>query len=296
MTPVIAVESLIKRYGDLIAVDELSFEVAPGRIVAFLGANGAGKTTTLRILLGLASPTSGRATIDGRCYRELDAPIEAVGAVLDRGRFHPDRTGRDHLRVLATAAGLPGSRVDEVLALVELDAAGRRRVREYSLGMRQRLSIAGALLGRPRALVLDEPANGLDPRGHRWLRDLLRAERDQGAAVLISSHHIADIQHMVDEVVIVSGGRAVAQGNVSDLTKALETVVHVRCSDPDLLTRTLVRRGIDAELTAAGSVVARDAAARTVGLLAAQEGVAIHQMDAEDRTLEDVFLELTAGS
>src|SRR5215207_5345030 len=171
MATVIAVKSLTKRYEDLVAVEELSFEVATGKIVAFLGPNGAGKTTTLRVLLGLARPTSGRATIDQRRYSELEAPIGAVGAVLDRPQFHPGRTGRDHLRVLATAAGLPTSRVEEVLGLVELEGAGRRRVREYSLGMRQRLSIASALLGRPRALVLDEPANGLDPRGNRWLRD-----------------------------------------------------------------------------------------------------------------------------
>jgi len=196
--------------------------------------------------------------------------------------------------VLATAAGLPTSRVEEVLGLVELEGAGRRRVREYSLGMRQRLSIASALLGRPRALVLDEPANGLDPRGNRWLRDLLQAKRDEGAAILISSHHIPELQQVVDEAVIVNHGRALAQGEVAALTSGPAATVHVRSSDPELLARTLVDRGIDAGLTAPGVVVARDVDTRTVGRLAVQEGIAIFQMDSEGRTLEDVFIEITS--
>jgi ABC-2 type transport system ATP-binding protein len=274
-------------------VDELSFEVGAGQIVAYLGPNGAGKTTTLRILLGLASPTSGGATINGLRYGQLASPSKAVGAVLDRPQFHPDRRGRDHLRVLSMAAGLPASRADEVLELVDLGGAGHRRVREYSLGMRQRLSIAGALLGRPPALVLDEPANGLDPKGHRWLRDLLRDQRADGAAILIASHHIPEIQQIVDEAVIVSHGRAVAKGRLADLTAAPTTVVHVRCSDPERLTRTLTDHGIDAELMTAGTVIARNSPATTVGQLAMQQGIAIHEMETEDRTLEDVFLELT---
>jgi ABC-2 type transport system ATP-binding protein len=215
---VIRVQSLTKRYGDVTAVDDLDFEVGSGRIVAFLGPNGAGKTTTLRILLGLAAPTSGGATITGRRYAQLPAPVETIGAVIDRPQFHPGRTGRDHLRVLALAAGIDEVRVDEVLDLVELRDAARRRVRGYSLGMRQRLSIAGALLGRPRALVLDEPSNGLDPRGHRWLQNLLRTERDRGTAVLISSHHLPAVQQVADDVVIMSRGRAVARGSVAELT------------------------------------------------------------------------------
>src|ERR671910_1072345 len=220
VTSVLEVRELSKRFGTNVAVDGLTFTARPGKVVGFLGPNGAGKTTTLRMLLGLTLPTSGTATVNGRPYRELHDPVEQVGAVLEGPQFHPGRTGRNHLRVLAAAAGLPRSRVDEVLRLVELDGAGRKRVKGYSLGMRQRLSIAGALLGRPRALVLDEPANGLDPRGHRWLQDLLRAERDRGAAVLVSSHHIAEVQQIVDEVVIVNGGKRVAQGAVADLTGA----------------------------------------------------------------------------
>jgi ABC-2 type transport system ATP-binding protein len=295
MESVIRIGSLTKRYRGLTAVDSLDFEVARGRIVAFLGPNGAGKTTTLRVLLGLAPPTSGGATVNDRRYADLESPVETVGAVLDRPQFHPDRSGRDHLRVLAAAAELPKRRVDEVLDLVELSEAGHRRVRGYSLGMRQRLSIAGALLGRPRALVLDEPANGLDPRGHRWLHDLLRAERDRGAAILISSHHIPEVQPLADEVVIIHRGKGVAQGAISDLTGGPTIAVRVHCSNPQLLRDALTQHGIDAELESTGAVVARDVAATRVGELALRRGIAIHQMDADERTLEDVFLQLTAS-
>ena len=198
------VRSLTKRFGAVTAVDDLSFSATPGQIFGFLGPNGAGKTTTLRTMLGLTLPTSGGATVDGRPYRELKDPVAVVGAVLEGPQFHPGRTGRNHLRVLARAAGLPVTRVDEVLRLVELDAAGGRRVKGYSLGMRQRLSLAGALLGNPQALVLDEPANGLDPQGIRWLRDFLRARAAEGRTVLISSHVLAEVAQTVDEVVVLA--------------------------------------------------------------------------------------------
>jgi ABC-2 type transport system ATP-binding protein len=184
----IAVESLTKRYGGTVAVEDLSFSVRPGSILGFLGPNGAGKTTTLRILLGLARPTSGGATIDGRPYASLADPLGKVGAVLDSSGFHPGRKGRNHLRVIATAAGVPRSRVEEMLKLVELEKDGGRRVKGYSLGMKQRLNLAAALLGDPEVLVLDEPANGLDPQGIRWLRDFLRSLAAQGRTVLVSSH------------------------------------------------------------------------------------------------------------
>src|SRR3954462_11727891 len=215
----LAVHELTKRFGSTVAVDHLSFQATPGRVLGFLGPNGAGKTTTLRTLLGLTRPTSGEATVDGQRYGALRDPIRVVGAVLEGPQFHPGRTGRNHLRVLATAAGLPTSRVDEVLRLVELDGAGGKRVKTYSLGMRQRLSLAGALLGDPRALVLDEPANGLDPQGIRWLRDFLRRQAAEGRTVPISSHVRAEVAETVDEVVVVNRGRLVAQGSLDELTQ-----------------------------------------------------------------------------
>ena len=217
--PAIEIRDLTKRYGSVTAVDGLSFTVEPGRVTGFLGPNGAGKTTTLRVLLGLTDATSGEARIDGQVYRDLRDPVGTVGAVLDTGAFHPGRSGRDHLRVIATAAGLPSERVDEVLARVGLDAAGvpERRVRGYSLGMRQRLGIAAALLGQPRVLVLDEPANGLDPAGIRWLRDFLRGFAADGGAVLVSSHLLAEVAQVVDDVAVVGHGRLLAHAPIAEL-------------------------------------------------------------------------------
>jgi len=201
------VHELTKRYGATLAVDQLSFRAEPGRVLGFLGPNGAGKTTTLRTLLGLTLPTSGKATVGGQSYRSLSDPISQVGAVLEGPQFHPGRSGRNHLRMLAMAAGIPAGRVDELLRLVDLDSAGGKRVKGYSLGMRQRLSLAAALLGDPRALVLDEPANGLDPAGMAWLRVLLRDLAGDGRTVLISSHVLAEVAQTVDDVVIVNAGQ-----------------------------------------------------------------------------------------
>src|SRR5213079_2007813 len=214
----IEVEHLTKRFRHATAVDDLSFSVPRGRITGFLGPNGAGKTTTLRVLLGLALPTSGRATLAGRRYRELDAPLRTVGAVLEASNDHPARSGRNQLRVLAAAAGISRQRIDRVLADVELTGAAKRRVGGYSLGMRQRLSVAAALLGEPELLVLDEPANGLDPEGIRWLRDFLRAFAAEGRTVFISSHVLGEMQQLVDEVVIIHRGRLVAHETVGELT------------------------------------------------------------------------------
>ena len=211
----IEVERLTKRYGSTVAVNDLSFSVAPGTLTGFLGPNGAGKSTTLRAILGLVRPNAGRTAVLGRPYRELDAPLERVGAVLETFDAHPGRSGRNHLRVLAAAARLPTSRVDEVLALVELTGAARRRAKGYSLGMRQRLGLAAALLGDPEVLVLDEPANGLDPQGIRWLRDLLRSLAREGRTVLISSHVLAEIAQTVDEVVIIHRGRLVRHATMA---------------------------------------------------------------------------------
>jgi ABC-2 type transport system ATP-binding protein len=234
--PVITASALTKRYGEVVAVDDLTFSLAAGTVTGFLGPNGAGKTTTLRLLLGLAEPDAGEALIFGRRYRELEHPARRVGAVLESNDFHPGRSGRDHLRALALAAEIPLSRTDEVLRLVELGAVANRRVRTYSLGMRQRLGLAGALLGDPELLVLDEPANGLDPAGVHWLRNFLRRFAEQGRTVLVSSHMLAEVAQTVDQVVIIHRGRALKSGRLDELTgrgKTLEeTYLELTAREP----------------------------------------------------------------
>jgi ABC-2 type transport system ATP-binding protein len=216
-----------KHYGEVVAVDEISFSLRQGTVTGYLGPNGAGKTTTLRLLLGLAEPTTGKALVFGRRYRELEQPIRRVGAVLESTDYHPGRSGRNHLRALALAAELPLGRVEEVLELVELRQAASRPVRTYSLGMRQRLGVAAALLGNPELLILDEPANGLDPAGVRWLRTFLRRLAAEGRTVLISSHLLAEVAQTVDHVLIIDRGRLLAQGSLDELTadgRSLEDV------------------------------------------------------------------------
>jgi ABC-2 type transport system ATP-binding protein len=226
-SPVVSCRGLTKRYHQLVAVDELTFSLEPGTVTAFLGPNGAGKTTTLRLLLGLAEPSAGEALVFGRRYRELEQPIRLIGAVLESSDFHPARRGRDHLRALALAAGLPLSRVEDVLDLVELRDAAGRRVHTYSLGMRQRLGLAAALLGDPELLILDEPANGLDPAGVRWLRTFLQSLGVQGRTVLVSSHLLAEVAQTVDRVLIIDHGRLLAGGRLADLTRNGRTLEDV---------------------------------------------------------------------
>jgi ABC-2 type transport system ATP-binding protein len=224
---VVTASSLTKRYGDLVAVDELMFSLGAGTITGFLGPNGAGKTTTLRLLLGLAEPTAGEALVFGRRYRELDGPARRVGAVLESNDFHPGRSGRDHLRTLALAAEIPRARVEEVLDLVALEPVAARQVKTYSLGMRQRLGLAGALLGDPELLILDEPANGLDPAGVHWLRGFLRRFAQQGRTVLVASHVLAEVAQTVDQVVIIDRGRLLTTGPLADLTERGRTLEDV---------------------------------------------------------------------
>jgi ABC-2 type transport system ATP-binding protein len=290
---VIEVEHLTKRYGRTTAVDDLSFGVPRGRITGFLGPNGAGKTTTLRVLLGLALPSSGQATIAGRRYRSLESPLRTVGAVLEASNYHPARSGRNHLRVLATAAGIPRSRVEQVLAEVELTDAAERRVRSYSLGMRQRLSVAAALLGEPEALVLDEPANGLDPEGIRWLRRFLRGFAGDGGTVFVSSHVLAEVAQLADEVVIIHRGKLVAQQSVAELTAQAAGATRVRSPRSEDLLARLRDAGIEAEAVGAGALSVH-APPELVGDLAAESGIPIHELVAEAGTLEEAFLELTA--
>jgi ABC-2 type transport system ATP-binding protein len=293
------VRELTKRYKTNLAVDGLSFKAEPGRVLGFLGPNGAGKTTTLRVLLGLTLPTSGSTAVEGRPYRHLHDPIKVVGAVLEGPQFHPGRTGRNHLRVLATAAGLPTGRVEEVLRLVELDGAGNKRVKAYSLGMRQRLSLAGALLGDPRALVLDEPANGLDPQGIRWLRDFLRRQAGEGRTVLVSSHVLAEMAQTIDEAVVISRGKLVAQGSLDQLTAGAEAPVWVRSPEPERLQVALnAQEGVVAEPgeAAGGWLSVTGASLETVGTTAAESGIAVYELYRPRQTLENVFLELTGGT
>ena len=224
---VVSCRSLTKHYGEVVAVDGVSFALDAGTVTGFLGPNGAGKTTTLRMLLGLAEPTAGEALVFGRRYRELDRPIRRVGAVLESTDYHPSRSGRNHLRALALAAELPLGRVEEVLELVELTGAAGRRVRTYSLGMRQRLGVAAALLGDPELLALDEPANGLDPAGVRWLRTFLQTLAAEGRTVLVSSHLLAEVAQTVDQVVIIDHGRLLASGSLDELTRGGQTLEDV---------------------------------------------------------------------
>jgi ABC-2 type transport system ATP-binding protein len=289
---VIEVLGLTKRFRGATAVEDLSFSVPRGRITGFLGPNGAGKTTTLRILLGLVLPTSGQATIEGRRYRDLESPLGTVGAVLEASNYHPARSGRNHLRMMATAAGIPSPRIDEVLAEVELTSAAARKVGAYSLGMRQRLSVAAALLGRPTLLLLDEPANGLDPEGIRWLRNFLRAFADSGGTVFVSSHVLGEVSQIADEVVIIHRGKLVAHEAVSDLTARTTGGTRVRSPRADELVQRLRAAGIEAEAAGEGRLIVQ-APPERVGDIAAEAGVPLHELVAETGTLEEAFLELT---
>jgi ABC-2 type transport system ATP-binding protein len=290
---VITIQGLTKRFGEVVAVDDLSFEVDQGTVVGFLGPNGAGKTTTLRTLLGLVTPTAGTAKIDGRPYRALADPVRHVGAVLEASSFHPGRSARNHLRVVATAAGLPLARADQVLAQVGLAEAARRRVGGFSLGMRQRLGLATALLGDPQVLILDEPANGLDPEGVHWLRELLRQLADQGRTVLVSSHVLAEVAQTVDQVVIIAG-RLVTQSTLAALTARTDQLVRVRTPQAEALRSLLAAQGIQANPDGADQLLAVGTTPETVGKAAAAAGIVIYEMGAERSNLEDVFLQLTS--
>jgi ABC-2 type transport system ATP-binding protein len=291
---VITIEGLTKRFGDVVAVDDLSFEVDQGTVVGFLGPNGAGKTTTLRTLLGLVTPTRGSARIDGKPYRELTDPVRHVGALLEASSFHPGRSARNHLRVVATAAGLPLDRADAVLDQVDLTTAARRRVGGFSLGMRQRLGLATALLGDPQVLILDEPANGLDPEGVHWLRGFLRQLADQGRTVLVSSHVLAEVAQTVDQVVIIAGGRLITQSTLDALTARTDQLVRVRTPAVEALRSLLAAQGIQANPDGADQLLAVGTTPETVGKAAAAAGIVIYEMGAERSNLEDVFLQLTS--
>jgi ABC-2 type transport system ATP-binding protein len=288
----IEVVGLAKHYGAAVAVDDLSFSVSYGRIVGFLGPNGAGKTTTLRTLLGLVSPTSGSATIDGHSYTDLPEPARTVGALLDGGALHPGRSGRNHLRALAVAAGISMHRVEELLSLVGLESAADRRAGAYSLGMRQRLGLAVALLGDPKVLVLDEPANGLDPEGIRWLRDLLTSLAAEGRAVLVSSHALAEVSQTVDDVVVIRHGRSVLQAPLEKLLAKHAASVHITGPDVGLLAEVLMAEGAHVVPYGPEIIVVHDRSEAEVLHAVSRHRFVVDKVSSVGPTLEKVYLEL----
>ncbi|MGC0369390.1 ABC transporter ATP-binding protein [Microbacterium sp. SLBN-111] len=291
---VLEFSGLTKRFGAVSAVDGLTARVEPGLVTGFLGPNGAGKTTSLRMLLGLVRPTSGSATIGGRRYAEIDRPLQSVGAALEASSFHPGRSAANHLKAYARAARLPLSRVDEVLGLVGLADVAGRRVGGYSLGMRQRLGLATALLGDPGVLVLDEPSNGLDPEGIRWMRSLLRHLAEEGRTVLISSHLLAEVQQTVDALLIISRGKLVFQGGTEDLADPDEYSTVVDSPDREALSRLLEERGIPFQLLRNGFTI-RHVEPLEIGTLAAGAGIVLSHLQSKGASLEDIFLELVSG-
>jgi ABC-2 type transport system ATP-binding protein len=287
------VDHLTKRYRGVAAVDGLSFEVGPGRVTGFLGPNGAGKTTTLRVLLGLAAADTGTATINGVRYRDLPNPARTVGAALDNDCFHPGRSAVGHLQTLATAAGISRRQVARVLDAVGLAEAGHRRVGTFSLGMRQRLTLAATLLGDPSVLILDEPLNGLDPDGIRWMRDLLRHLAGEGRTVLVSSHLLAEAAQTVEDVVVISRGRLAAEGPVAKLTAATSTT-RIRTPDTGRLLQVLAREQIAAQLIAPDTIEVRRADPDRIARIAAAASVIVLELTRHTENLEELFFDLTS--
>jgi ABC-2 type transport system ATP-binding protein len=291
----VEVSGLFKQFGDVAAVKNLSFDIEAGRVTGFLGPNGAGKSTTLRALLGLIRPSSGSASFDGLRYDELEQPTACVGAVLEDASFHPGRSARNHLRVLGVTGGHPAGRIDEVLAAVGLSGVADRTVKGYSMGMRQRLAIAAALLGDPQVLILDEPTNGLDPAGISWIRELLREQASDGRAVLVSSHVLAEVAQCVDDVVVIAGGELRAQGTLEEvLGRGDDLMTEVRAHDPARLTGALERHGHSVERD--GDVLlVLGATPEQVGEVAGEERVTVVGPAARVRSLEEAFFALTGA-
>jgi ABC-2 type transport system ATP-binding protein len=291
--PLITIQNLTKNFGAVRAVDDLSFDIEEGKVVGFLGPNGSGKTTTLRSLVGLVTPTSGTATIHGVPYAELSNPVSQIGVMLEAAS-HPARTARNHLRVLAAESGIPLSRADEMLELVDLGDAARRRAGGFSLGMTQRLGLAGALLGDPQILVLDEPANGLDPEGIRWLRDFLRNLAAEGRTVLLSSHVLSEVAQTVDEVVVINHGRLVTHSPLAALSSSAGTRVRVRSPQHERLAAVLAENGYDACHDGPDALIVVGPTQEAIGQLAFDSGVVLYEIAAEASNLEDVFFDLTS--
>ena len=286
----LTVSNVTKRYSGNTVVDGVSFTVRPGRVTGFLGPNGSGKTTTMKIMLDLASADEGTATIGGRRYRDISDPARLVGVLLEANAFHPGRSGRNHLRILADAAGIPLSRVDELLDRVGLAEASDRRVGAYSLGMRQRLGLAAALLGDPPVLILDEPGNGLDPQGIRELRELLRSRTEAGDTVFVSSHMLGEVEHLADDVIVINRGKLVTSGPLSELQ---ETATLVRVAEPERLRSALEEAGGSVELQNDDGLVVRGLPMDRIGELAFGAGLPIRELSPRSGTLEDLFFTWT---
>jgi ABC-2 type transport system ATP-binding protein len=293
--PGIEVQGLTKRFGAVLAVDDLSFRLQPGTVTGFLGPNGAGKTTTLRMLLGLVRPSTGRALVNGTRYQDLADPIRAVGAVLESSGFHPARSARNHLRTIAVVDGIGDARVEEVLGLVGLADDAGRHVGGYSMGMRQRLELARAMLGDPEVLVLDEPANGLDPQGIAWLRGFLRWFAALGRVVFISSHLLAEAAQTVDDVIVLNRGRVVGQGPLAELRRRAAVAVQVRTTEPDRLAGLLTAAGAQVRRVGDDQVEASGTSPEAVGTLMAEHRIVVLEMTSSGESLEQLFFELTSA-
>lgn len=292
----IRIDHLTKRYGDTLAVDDLDFEVRPGVVTGFLGPNGSGKSTTMRIILGLDHPTKGRATIEGKRYAELRDPLHEVGALLDAKAIHPGRSARNHLRALAASNRIPYSRVDEVLEFSGIGSVADKKVGDYSLGMSQRLGIAGALLGDPGVLLFDEPVNGLDPEGIRWIREFFRSLANEGRTVFVSSHLMSEMAVSADQIIVIGRGKFITQGSVDALTASAKGTVFVRgANHPQLLAALRAHQGVVNEVNDDGLSVS-DLTSDQIGQIAFDAGVALYELTPQRASLEEVYMDLTADA
>jgi ABC-2 type transport system ATP-binding protein len=290
----IDVQHLTKRYGEKTAVDDLTFTVKPGLVTGFLGPNGAGKSTTMRLIIGLDAPTTGAVTVGGRAYRDFQAPLHEVGALLEARSVHTGRSAYHHLLALAQTHGIPRSRVDELISLVGLDEVARKRAGQFSLGMGQRLGIAAALLGDPEVLILDEPINGLDPEGIRWIRELLRGLAAEGRTVFLSSHLMSEMSVTADHLVIVGRGRLIRDVSLAEFVDEWSKhVVHVRSPQAAQLREALLGPDIRVSSEAPGALEIEGLSAERIGDIAARNGLVLHELTAEKTSLEDAFMELT---
>ncbi len=289
------VDHLTKHYGDTVAVDDLSFDVAPGVVTGFLGPNGSGKSTTMRIMLGLDRPTKGQTSIDGHAYRDFPAPLREVGAQLDAKSVHPGRSARNHLRALATSNSIPLSRVDEVLEFAGIASVADKKVGGFSLGMSQRLGIAAAILGDPGVLLFDEPVNGLDPEGIRWIREFFATLAREGRTVFVSSHLMSEMALTADQIIVIGRGHFIAQGSVDDLTRTSAGTVFVASADDARLAQRLRDAGASVAVSERGLDVGKMPSA-TIGAIALADGIALSELTPQRASLEEVFMELTADS
>jgi ABC-2 type transport system ATP-binding protein len=292
----IIVDHLTKRYSKTLAVDDLSFEVKPGVVTGFLGPNGSGKSTTMRIILGLDHATKGGATINGKSYHDLKSPLHEVGALLDAKAVHPGRTARNHLRALAASNKIRSSRVDEVLEFAGISSVANKKVGGFSMGMSQRLGIAGALLGDPEVLLFDEPVNGLDPEGIKWIREFFQSLAKEGRTVFVSSHLMSEMAVSADQIIVIGRGKFITQGSVDDLTATVQGTVFVRASDSQKLTEALRgEQGVVQEINDNGLSVS-GLTSDQVGEIAFRTGVVLHELTPQRASLEEVFMDLTADS